>query len=422
MEHEKQPIILVVDDEQPILDSMASILRDDGCLVETTTRPEQVLDLIGALVPDLVFLDIFIPNANGIELLATIKKEYPLQKVIIISGYGNITLAVDALKTGAVDFLEKPFSIDDIIQKVQIHCDQHPTTNAILQQTTQGSLVGESYLFKELMLYINRVAPLNNHLMIYGPRGVGKTLLAQYLHTQKNPTLPFFIINARHGTELELIESEFLQPSSIIIKHIDALEPAKQKKLYTLLEAPATQARIMCLTHKNLYELMTQGLFNDDLFYALSSTPIEIPSLNKRRFDIPLLVHHFLASINTAKNSAFSCTPSAMRILRNYTWQEHCRELRLLLEQATATLPQTTALTPDLISPFLQNGHHEFVPEQQLRGFASLQEATKFFQKKFLLYQLKKNRYDLDQVSNALSMDVPELRDELQRLDIPIGL
>lgn len=422
MEHDKQPIILVVDDEQAILDSVANILRDDGCLVETTTQPEQVLSLIGILVPDLVFLDIFIPKANGIEILAAIKKEFPLQKVVIISGYGNIALAVEALKKGAVDFLEKPFSIDDLIQKVQTHCSI-PTTSLVNQiPPLHNSLVGESYLFKELMLYINRVAPLNNHLMIHGPRGVGKTLLAQYLHNQKNASLPCVIINARNDAALEESLNTFTLPGSIIIKHVDALIPKDQQKLLALLESPTTQARIMCLSHKNLYGLMTQGIFNDDLFYALSSTPIEIPSLNKRRFDIPLLVHHFLTTINTSNNATFSCSPAAMRLLRNYSWQEHCRELKLLLERATASLPSTTLLTPEHLSPFLHNAHHEFAPEQQLRGFASLQEATKFFQKKFLLYQLKKNRYDLDQVSNALSMDVPELRDEMARLDIPIGL
>lgn len=422
MEHDKIPIILVVDDEQPILDSLASILEDDGCIVETTPQPEKVLDLIGKLVPDLVFLDIFIPKANGLELLAAIKREYPLQKVIIISGYGNITLAVDALKAGAVDFLEKPFSIDDITLKINQHCVYKSPETIYYPNPSQGTLVGESYLFKELMHYIDKITPLDNHLMICGPRGVGKTFLAEYLHTKKNPSLGCTIINPNQNPEIDFSREKFSQPGTIIIKHIDALPPISQNFLAKILESSSTRARVMCLSHKNLYTLVTQQLFNEDLFYALSSTPVEIPSLNKRRFDIPLLVHHFINGINTDNKAKYTCSPAAMRMLRNYTWQEHCREIKFLLRQITTSLPPTTIITPEILAPFLQNGHHEFIPEQEFKRFSSLQEATKFFQKKFLLYQLKKNRYDLDQVSNALSMDVLTLRNELQRLNIPIGL
>lgn len=421
----QKPIILVVDDEQDILTAIANILQDDGHLVETTTKPELVLDLIGTLVPDLVFLDIFIPNANGIDLLALIKKEYPTQKVIIMSGYGNVSLAVDALKKGALDFVEKPFSIDDILNKISQYCRTHVDQYQLSATAPQhADLVGESYLFKELVNYIDRIVPLDNHVLMYGPRGIGKTYLARYMHAQKNtPTLAYTEISGLQNPTLIIDSSLFNQEGSIIIKQVESLTSAAQKKLLALLEAPTTKARVFCLTHKNLFGLTTQGHFNEDLFYSLNSTPIEIPSLNKRRFDIPLLVHHYLTAINKESGSSYTLSTEVIRFLRNHTWHEHCRELKQLLIAATAnTKSLDQIITPTHLQPFLHEADHHLIEEQRFRGFSSLHEATLSFQKKFLLYQLKKNRYDLEQVSDVLSMGVVDLRNELQRLNILLSL
>ncbi len=470
-----KPIILVVDDEQAILTAMANILEDDGHVVETTNKPELVLDLIGTLVPDLVFLDIFIPNANGIDLLALIKKEYPNQKVIIMSGYGNVSLAVDALKKGALDFVEKPFSIDDILNKISQYCPTHDNQYQLSATAPQhADLVGESYLFKELVNYIDRIVPLDNHVLMYGPRGIGKTHLARYMHAQKHdgkifpnqdgsrgplsfglarddrgglhsefchpgPDEAIGVIRGPRDPELNqsklteisglqnqtlaIDQSLFNQEGSIIIKQVESLTSAAQKKLLALLEAPTTKARVFCLTHKNLFGLTTQGDFNEDLFYSLNSTPIEIPSLNKRRFDIPLLVHHYLTAINKESGSSYTLSTEAIRFLRNHTWHEHCRELQQLLTAVTADIKSSDQIiTPTHLQPFLHEADHHLIEEQRFRGFSSLHEATLSFQKKFLLYQLKKNRYDLEQVSDVLSMGVVDLRNELQRLNILLSL
>lgn len=467
MAHDHKPIILIVDDEQAILTSMKNILQDGGCLVETTTNPNDVLNLIGSLIPDLVFLDVFIPNANGIELLAAIKKEFPAQTVVIISGYGNISLAVEALKKGAIDFLEKPFSADDLLSKVAVYCPTEGGAHADRPLEGHSNLIGESYLFKELMHYVDRVVPLDNHLMIYGPRGIGKTHLAQYIHDKKNAAGELTIINGiqnpilddklflssspiptsssppfntahpepvegsldgvqdklRRGPSPSPLLHSSLSPQTIVIKHVDALTPEAQKNLLAMLENPATKARIICLTHKNLFALSTQGAFNEDLFYALSSTPIEIPSLNKRRFDIPLLVHHFLALINKELNTSLACSAATIRLLRNYVWQGHCRELKQLLMRVATNLPSdTSVITPEHVAQFLSETDRSFVEEQRFRSFTTLDEATSAFQKKYLLYQLKKNRFDLNQASNALSMSITDLHNEIARLNISLSI
>lgn len=422
MEHKPSPIILIVDDEPAILASMRDILQDEGLQVETTSNPGQVLELIGALIPDLVFLDIFIPNSNGLDLLSLIKKEYPAQKVVIISGYANISLAVEALKKGAADFIEKPFTIDDVLSKASIYsgnAEIDPASKDEKIPSAKAFLVGESYLYKELIQYVHRIIPLSTHLIIYGPRGIGKTRLAHYIHTEREASLPCTVIDGILNPHLIIDYTAFTQAGSIIIKHLESLTPTAQQTLLTYMENPSTAARIICLTNKPLYALVSAGLFNEDLFYALSSTPVEIPSLNKRRFDIPLLVNHFLTLINKERNTSFSCSSAATRLLRNHTWNEHCRELYKLLEQVTLSLPLSIGvIEPENLRPFLHETDHGLVEEQRFRSFSSLGEATKNFQRKFLLYQLKKNRYDLEQASNALNMDIAELRNEMARLEI----
>ncbi len=422
MAHEHKPIILIIDDEQAILSSMANILQDADYQTEVTTQPNGALDLIGKLIPDLVFLDIFMPNTNGLDLLAAIKKEFPAQMVVIISGYGNISLTVDALKKGAIDFLEKPFSAEDLLNKAAVYCSVEDDIQTNEPTKTNTCLVGESYLFKELMHYVDRIVPLDNHVLIYGPRGIGKTQLAQYMHDKKNNSTTITIINGIQNPALTIDEKTLRTEGTVIIRYVDALTSEAQTKLLTILESPNTKARMLCLTHKNLFTLSTQGTFNEDLFYMLSSTPIEIPSLNKRRFDIPLLVNHFLTEINHVLCSSLSLSATAIRLLRNHTWQEHCRELKQLLMQAAINQPPNSSIIMlEQISLFLPEIDRPFIEEQRFQGFATLDEATSAFQKKYLLYQLKKNRYDLNQVSNALSMKISDLHNEIARLNIPLS-
>ncbi len=422
---DNKPIVLIVDDEKAILASMTQVLGDEGFCVETTDNPTTVIELIGTLVPDIVFLDIFMPNSDGIKLLGLIKKEFPAQKIIIISGHGNIPLAIDALKNGALDFIEKPFSLDTLLEKIATYCT--PSLEGSLSHDHVPRfthLVGESYLFKELMGYVHRITPLSNHTIIYGPRGIGKTTLALYMHEQKNTPLPHTIISCSKDPDLSCHDTLFGERGSIILQHIEALSHNAQKRLLAFAENSSTLARIFCLSDKNLFSLVQKNEFNADLFFRISSTPIEIPSLNKRRFDIPLLVHHFLTLINTQTgNKSFSCTPDATRLLRNHEWKEHCRELLTLLTTVVHTMPKEESIIhAHHLAQYIHESETTFVEEQRFRGFNSLDEATLSFQKKFLLYQLKKNRYDLDQVSNILNISVPDLENEMQRLRISLNM
>lgn len=423
MEHEN-PIILVVDDEQAILSSMSSILSDEGYVVETTAKPENVINLIGQIIPDFIFLDIFMPNFNGLEILAQIKREFPDQKVIVISGYGNITLAVEALKKGASDFLEKPFSIEDLLSKIeQLKLQGAKKSFENVTQPTntkEATLVGESYLFKELIQYTNRVIPLSTHTLIYGPRGVGKTTLAKYMHNQKNKDLDITVINGNESDCIAKNESSFKQAGTIIIKHVDRLATSQQQKLLDALESETTEARVISLTDKSLYDLSIQHLFNESLFFALSATPIEIPSLNKRRFDIPLLAHYFLSEINKTNKEQIEFTAPAIRLLRNYIWQENIRELQILINQAALNSKSNATLDVEDLQSLLSETKRDFIEEQRFQFFSSLDEATHSFQKKFLLYQLKKSRYDINQLSDALSMEPQELKTKILGLGIAL--
>jgi len=183
------PLLLIIDDEITILKTLKEALEDEKFRVETLSDGNKSLDLIGKLIPDLILLDIFMPNCNGLELLKKIKKEYPQQKIIIISGFGNIPMAIEATKNGALDFIEKPLNLDDILSKILFlkkENHQKPTNKTETKNLEIYGIVGQSYLFLELIQQAEQVANLSLPLLIYGQHGTGKTLLSKYIH-QKSP-------------------------------------------------------------------------------------------------------------------------------------------------------------------------------------------------------------------------------------------
>ncbi len=204
------PLILVIDDEATILTTLKEVLEDEGYRTETLSDGNKTIQTIGKLIPDLVLLDIFMPNCNGLELLEQIKKEYPHQKTMIISGFGNISIAIKAVKKGALDFIEKPLNLDVILSKIDFlknKKNKQSKKNTRNNQRKNNGIIGSSYLFLELIQQINLIKNLNFSLLIYGEHGTGKTLFAKYIH--KNSSLKneeFVTINCSNLQEKEIIK------------------------------------------------------------------------------------------------------------------------------------------------------------------------------------------------------------------------
>jgi len=421
----KKPLILIIDDEHDILKTLQQALEDEECRVEILDRGTKAIETIGRLVPDVVFLDIFMPNCNGLELLSQIKAEYPQQKVIVISGFGNIPLAVKALKSGAVDFIEKPLSLDDILSKLEGLLGETDSVNNHPYPTPESiNFVGKSYTFLELIRQATCIAPLQLPVIIHGHVGTGKSKLAHYIHTKsRQAASPFKVVNSSglsDADQRQALKTAFSEPSAtVFVKHIERLSRANQTYLLELMEQKKSNHRVLASSRTSLFSLCQRGEFDDVLFHILNSVPLEVPSLHKHRYDIPLLVDHFLQQANKKMNKIVVMSTSALRQLRNYSWPGNIFQLEQTIHKIVSLTPHENHVvtTQDLIS-YLGERATQVIEEQSFTLFDSLEEASRAFEKTFLLHLLKSHHYDINQVSSRLSLTPPQLRTKLLELDI----
>jgi len=417
----KKPLILIVDDETAILKTLQESLEDEGYHIQILPDGNKIIETIGSLVPDLVLLDIFMPNCNGLKLLKDIAKLFPLQHVIIMSGFGTIQIALEAVKNGALDFIEKPLNLDEVLEKIAF-LKKNSIHDEFLYQPKpydfeDHGIIGRSYLFLELMNYIRTIAPFNLPTIIYGGKGVGKSLMACFIHKKSSFAMHgFTIIDCSNQTILQ--PSLFERKGTLFLKNIHELPKESQQ---FVLDSLNKKARIIGSSNSNLFSLAQSGRFNMSLFCRLQSLPVEIPSLNKRRQDIPLLVDHFISKANEKNNTATTLTPAAIRLLRNHHWPHNITQLKEYIFNLVelADHPQKVFGARDLLS-ILPEKDIAFVDEQVFLRFNSLDEATSSFQRTYLLHLLTRHRYNLHELSIALSLNISQLRDKMMKLDINV--
>jgi DNA-binding NtrC family response regulator len=418
------PLLLVIDDEKDILQELKEALQDEEYNVETLSDGRRALELIGELVPDLVLLDIFMPNVSGIDVLDDIKREYPRQKVMIISGFGSISVAVDAIQKGALNFIEKPLNLDDILRKISfLKDDKFSQSRSTFEDfgAEKYGVIGRSFLFLEVVNQLNNIAVLNLPVMIYGQHGTGKSLVARYIHKKsKLLSQQFYTFNCATAGSVELLESMLEKSGTLYLKNVDCLNSRLQKVLLDyLVNSQNDFSRVVASSNKSLFDLVKKGVFSDHLFCKINVTPLEIPPLNKRRFDIPLLVDYFLNKENAAQNKNIVFSSSSIRTIRNHDWFGNVSELKIFVKKMVqVTKDDDLVVDPRVLCEYLSERSLPFIQEQSFNKLSSLNEALTVFEKKFLLYHLKKNRYDLNQVSDRLSLGLCVLKDRMLKLGI----
>jgi DNA-binding NtrC family response regulator len=343
-----RPLVLLVDDETNILHTLKAVLEDEQFLVEVIDSGSKVIDTIGKLIPDIVLLDIFLPNYNGLELLEQIKREYPAQDVIMISGFGTIPIATQALRAGARDFIEKPLNLDDVLAKLD-YLKKQPA--AKITTNIPGGLIGQSALFKEIINALSLVAPLNIPLIIYGPTGSGKSLMAKYVHDHSPQSkLPFVVVN---GSQIDRFDEALLTgPGTLFIKNIHMLQPEAQSSLLGFIKTHSA-VRVIASSLPTLFSQVQQGSFSMQLFCALNSTPLEIASINKRRYDIPLLVNTFLEQANSQLRKNVQLTPATIRALRNHAWRNDVAEIKFFIFSLVEKNPAPALINHHTINSLL---------------------------------------------------------------------
>jgi len=371
--------ILIIEDNDTLREGMAQVLRRLGH--ETLEAPNGLagLDVVSTRKVDLVVTDYRMEGMDGLAVLREIKARAPQTEVMVVTAYGTIELAVEAMKAGAADFITKPFSPEELAIKVQKILERlaereefqrMEEENRYLREeieTGYGEIVGSSPAMKAVYRSIEKVAQSDSSVLIYGESGTGKELVARAIH-KASPRRDFPFVRVNCGALAEgVLESELFghergaftgalrrkkgrfelaHRGSLFLDEVGDLPLATQVKLLRVLqekqfervggeETLQVDVRVIAATNRNLAEEIAQGRFREDLFYRLHVVPIYLPPLRERKEDIPLLVHHFLKRLSTElRKPGLSIEPTVMNDLLSYPWPGNVRELENVLERA----------------------------------------------------------------------------------------
>ncbi len=364
--------ILIVDDESGIRFSLRGILEDEGHAVLEAESGEQALKTLDVKDPDLVFLDIWLPGMDGLEVLDQIKSRQEDTPVIMISGHGSIETAVSAIKKGAFDFIEKPLSLEKVVIAAQkaLEFTSLRRENIALKSRIASDhpvrLTGNSPPIQALRQTIAQVAPTEAWVLITGPNGTGKEIVARSIHSQSpRGKKPLVAVNCAAIPE-ELIESELFghekgsftgadkakigkfelaDRGALLLDEIGDMSLKTQAKILRILQEQtfekvggrkpiSVDVRVIAATNKNLLEEIRKGNFREDLYYRLKVFPLEVPPLRERAEDIPLLIQEFVETLSAQHGfKPLSFTPEAQALLMSHPWPGNVRELKNFVER-----------------------------------------------------------------------------------------
>lgn len=370
--------ILVIDDERSIRNSMKDIFSFEGHEVLLAENGMEGLVTIKSAKPEIVFCDIKMPKMEGIEVLERIKEFTPDTPVIMISGHGTIDTAIEAIKKGAYDFIEKPLDLNRILITIKNATDKtkliHETKSLKTKVSRKYEMIGNSKALNYIRTMIDKVAVSDARVLITGPNGCGKELVAHQLHEQSNRKNNAFIEVNCAAIPSELIESELFghekgsftsairqkkgkfelaSGGTLFLDEIGDMSLEAQAKVLRALQENKisriggdidieVDVRVIAATNKNLKEEISKGNFREDLYHRLSVIIIEVPALKDRPEDIDGLVHYFIQDICNEMGSIHKeITPEAIEVLKTYEWSGNIRELRNVVERLLILGSQT---------------------------------------------------------------------------------
>ncbi len=444
--------ILVVDDERSIRTSLSGILQDEGYQVVAVGSAAEALSNLQESPSDLVILDIWMPDKDGLTTLEEIKRHWPHVAVVMISGHGTIETAVRATKLGAYDFIEKPLSLEKTLLVVERALEHTRLEREYqrLRDEIEGTyqIIGDSTGIRELRRQIATAAPTNGRVLIYGENGAGKELVARAIHgLSVRRDRPFVEVNCAAIPE-ELIESELFghekgaftgaiarrrgkfelaHGGTIFLDEVGDMSLRTQAKVLRVLEEQTVEriggketiridVRVIAASNQNLAELISQGRFREDLFYRLSVIPIEVPPLRKRKEDIPLLVGYFLKtfSIEHGKRPK-EVTKEAVTFFMAYDWPGNVRELKNVVERLVIMVATDTITPSDLLPPLVPA-----IPVGEAGQEPSLREAREAFERAFILAELRVNEWNVAKTADRLGIERSHLYRKLKSYQITL--
>jgi DNA-binding NtrC family response regulator len=371
--------ILVIEDEQKMLRLLELKLCEEGWKTFSAGDAETGLKILEREAIDLVLSDIKLPGMDGLEFLQAIRRANAEIPVVLMTAYGSVEKAVEAMKSGASDYVLKPFSLDEIMLVVRKELDVHRlrAENRTLREELghryqYPNIVARSQKMQEVLAIVERVAPTNSTILIGGESGVGKDLIARAIHHRsRRASGPFIKINCTAIPE-NLLESELFgyekgaftgaaatkpgkfelaDKGSLFLDEIGDVPQAVQAKLLRVLQEREFErlggmrtikvdVRLIAATNRDLRAALEEGTFREDLYYRLNVVPIDMPPLRDHKEDVPDLVEHFLAKYRKESGKEIrGVTPQALKLLMSFHWPGNVRELENIIERAAALAP-----------------------------------------------------------------------------------
>jgi len=447
--------ILVVDDEENIRKSLKMILEYEGWQFLEAATGEEALDIVQETVGlDLVLLDIKLPGMDGIDVLAEMKKRPYSPEVIMISGHGTITTAVEATKLGAFDFLEKPLQRERVLLSIRNALNQNKLLRECLDLRKRAEkryeLIGEHPSMKKLWKEILKTSPTNTTVLIHGESGTGKELIARAIHNHSFRAKEKFVqVNCAAIPE-ELIESELFghekgaftgaterksgkfelaDGGTIFLDEVGDMSLKTQSKVLRVLEEGEVQkvgsskinkvdVRIIAATNKDLKKEIKEGNFREDLYFRLNVVPLYSPPLREKTEDIPLLIDYFsklYTEENNFKPKKFS--EEAIEAMMKYPWKGNVRELKNIVERLIVMGEQETIVRKDLPEQIRGETQVYFPDSQKIKG---LKEFRDLAEKDFILSKLEENNWNISQTAREIDTPRSNLYKKLEQYGIKI--
>src|SRR5690625_2038378 len=452
----KNPTILVTDDEESIRNSLRDILEFENYEVLEAENGEQVFRILEDERVDLMLLDIKMRGMDGIEVLSRLKEQNLHFPVIMISGHGNIEIAVDATKKGAFDFIQKPPDLNRLLVSVRNALDQHRLTEE--NKTIRSRLprvpeiIGESRAMERIKETIDKVARTNSRVMVTGENGTGKELVARWIHEKSQRSNEEFVEVNCAAIPADLLESElfghekgaFTGASSqrigkfeqadggtLFLDEVGDMSANAQAKVLRALQENAiirvggtekisVDVRVIAATNKDLLEEIDEGEFREDLYHRLNVIPIHVPPLRQRRGDIPALAQKWLEQL-AAKDimfSGISFADDALEALKQKQWSGNVRELQNAVERLGLLAEDTTIKEEDIDDLTLTGTRKSQESESLIDSIETFQDFKESSERLFLLRKLDENDWNISQTAEAIDIQRSHMYNKMKKYDI----
>jgi two-component system nitrogen regulation response regulator NtrX len=451
--------ILVVDDEADIRELVGGILQDEGFAVRTAGNSTDALAAVRARAPRLVVLDVWLKGSelDGLGILTMLKDMDPFLPVVVISGHGTVETAVEAIRRGAYDYLEKPFKAEKLIVTIQRAMEnaalKRENSRLRARSASSHEMVGRSGILAQLTGSIDKVSPTNSRIMISGPPGSGKDLVARLIHEQSSrATGPFIVVNAAaidpDRVESELFGEEFgdgkapkiglfeqAHAGTLLLDEISDMPLVAQSRILRVLvdqrfrrrngqDDVTVDVRVISTTARDLRSEIQAGRFREDLYYRLNVVPVDVPSLDRRREDIPDLVDYFVQRVADATGlQPRPFSEDAVAVLQASEWPGNVRQLRNVVERLLilANGEPPGPITAQHLPSDAKGGGASAAGSMQMISM-SLRDAREHFEREYLAMQITRFGGNVSRTAAFIGMERSALHRKLKALGVDTSL